>query len=91
MIFSLLDLLLTRRINDIQHSDTANKLNVAFYYCYAECHKGEFGNVVCHHAESHYAECHNAECHYAECRYAECHSGEFNYVECHYAECHNAE
>jgi hypothetical protein len=37
-------------------------LNVAFNYCYAECH---------------YAECHNAECHDAECRNGECRGAPF--------------
>jgi hypothetical protein len=37
-------------------------MNVAFIYCYAECH----------YAECRFAECHYAECHYAECRHAEC-------------------
>jgi hypothetical protein len=43
-------------------------LDVAIFYCYAECRYAE-----CRYAECHYAECRYAECHYAECRYAECH------------------
>ncbi len=56
-------------INDTQHYSTLSVivLNVAFIYCFAECHYAE-----CRYAECHYAECRYAECRYAECRYAEC-------------------
>jgi hypothetical protein len=56
--FSLIDLIVTLSVKDMQHNATWHKhlcaimLSVVFY-CYVECH---------------YAYCHYCECQYAECR-----------------------
>ncbi len=55
IIFSLMTLrikglLATLSINDIQHVSNAIMLNVANYYCYAECR----------YAQCHYAKCRGA-------------------------------